>query len=135
MIFPVAWVPRVVIIACCIVGLLASRTMHAKAEADRRGDLHETSVVQSPRARLFGGIDNALIGLAYYPAVAIASFFLYMPFVRIAALVGAGAATLVSLYLLYSLLFITRMKCTNCLLAHATNILILVMLGDLALLT
>src|SRR5471032_1264798 len=126
--FPGAWVPHVIIIACCIVGLLASRTMHGKAQADLRGELHETSVVQTPRARLFGGIDNALIGLAYYPAVAIASFFLFEPFVRIAALVAAGAAAAVSLYLLYSLLFITKMKCTNCMLAHAMNFLIVIML-------
>lgn len=106
--------------------------MHAKAEADRRGELQETSVVQTPRARLFGGIDNAVIGLAYYPAVAIASFFFFVPFVRVATLAAAAAATAVSLYLLYSLLFVTKMKCTNCMVAHACNIVIACGLTELA---
>jgi len=109
--------------------------MHAKSEADRRGELHETSVVQTPRARLFGGVDNALIGLAYYPAVAIASFFFFVPLVRVATLAAAAAATAVSLYLLYSLLFVTKMKCTNCMVAHACNIVIACGLTELAMTT
>jgi uncharacterized membrane protein len=99
--------------------------MHGKAEQDRRGGLRESSVVQTPRARLFGGVDNALIGLAYYPAVAIAIFFFSVPAVRFAALIAAAAATAVTLFLLYSLLFITKMKCSNCMIAHACNIAIM----------
>jgi uncharacterized membrane protein len=107
--------------------------MHVKAEADRRGELREQSVVQSPRARLFGGIDNAMLGLAYYPAVAIASFFFTVTAVRISVLVAATAAMAVSVYLLFSLLFITKMRCTNCVLANTANILIWCLLGALAL--
>jgi len=107
--------------------------MHQKAEADRRGELREASVVQSPRARLFGGVDNALIGLAYYPAVAIASFFFSVPIIRISTLVAASAAAVVSIFLLYSLFFITKMRCTNCVLANATNIVIMCGLVGLAL--
>jgi uncharacterized membrane protein len=126
------WVVHVLVIVCCVVGFIASRTMHVKAEADRRGDLREASVVQSPRARLFGGIDNAMIGLAYYPAVATASFFFAVPIIRISTLVAASAAMAVSIYLLYSLFFITKMRCTNCVLANATNIVIMCGLIGLA---
>lgn len=128
------WGAHAIVIVCCIIGFLASRAMHDKAEADRRGDLREASVVQTPRARLFGGIDNAVLGLAYYPAVAIASFFFSMPAVRVGTLAAAAAATAVSIYLLYSLLFITKMKCANCMTAHAANVLIMGMLVELALL-
>jgi hypothetical protein len=128
-------VVHALVIVCCFVGFVASRTMHAKAEADRRGDLREASVVQSPRARLFGGVDNAMIGLAYYPAVAIASFFFAIPIVRIATLAAAFAAMAVSIYLLYSLFFITKMRCANCVLANATNIVIMCALIGLALTT
>ena len=109
--------------------------MHDKAEADRRGELGEPSVVQTPRARLFGGVDNASIGLVYYPAVAIASFFMSVPSVRITTLVAAAAASAMTIYLLYSLLFITRMRCTNCMIAHAANIAIMCGLAELALTT
>ena len=106
--------------------------MHAKAERDRRGELEESSVVQTPRARLFGGVDNALIGLAFYPAVVIATFLFSVPAVRIATLTAAAAATAVSLFLLYSLLFITKLKCTNCMIAHASNMVIMCGLIELA---
>ena len=99
--------------------------MHDKAEADRRGELREPSVVQTPRARSIGGVDNALIGLIYYPAVAAASFFMSVPSVRLAALVAAAAASAMTIYLVYSLLFITKMRCANCMIAHACNLLIL----------
>jgi uncharacterized membrane protein len=129
------WTIHALVLVCCFVGYVASRTMHTKAEADRRGDLAEVSVVQSPRARLFGGVDNAMIGLAYYPAVAIASFFFTVPIIRISTLVAASAATAVSIFLLYSLFFITRMRCTNCVLGNAMNIMIMCGLIGLALTT
>jgi uncharacterized membrane protein len=126
------WLAHALVILCCVAGFIASRAMHAKAEADRRGELHEQSVVQSPRARLFGGVDTAAIGLAYYPAVALASLFFSDRLIRIATLTAATAALAVSLYLLYSLLFITRRTCTNCMLAHVANALIAVSLAALA---
>ena len=117
------------------MGLWASVRMHEKSEADRRGELREASVVQSPRARLFGGVDNALIGIVYYPAVVIASLFFSAAPVRIATLIAAAAAATVSVYLLYSLLFITKMKCTNCWIAHSMNMFLFVMLSDLTLMS
>jgi uncharacterized membrane protein len=109
--------------------------MHARSEAFGRGELHEESVVQTPRARLFGGVDNALIGLVYYPAVAVASLFFSVAPIRIATLIAAAAAAAVSVFLMYSLLFITKMRCANCWSAHTMNIMILVALGDLAMMT
>jgi uncharacterized membrane protein len=106
--------------------------MHERAESDRRGELREVSVVQTPRARLFGGIDNAVIGLVYYPAIVIASFFFTIPFIRIATLTAAGAAAAMSVYLIYSLFFVTKMKCSNCMLAHAMNLMLLVLVSFLA---
>jgi uncharacterized membrane protein len=102
--------------------------MHAKADADRRGRLVEPSVVQTPRARLIGGLDNAAVGLVYYPAVAIGTFFLSSPLVRYATLAAACTATAVSAYLAYSLVFITKMKCANCMTAHAINLALLCLL-------
>jgi uncharacterized membrane protein len=127
------WSIHVLVIACCAMGLRAALRMHEKSEADRRGELQEASVVQTPRARLFGGVDNALIGLVYYPAVAIASLCFSVAPIRVATLIAAAAATAVSFYLMYSLLFITKRACANCWSAHTMNIMILVMLGDLAL--
>jgi uncharacterized membrane protein len=109
--------------------------MHDKSEADRRGELHEASVVQSPRARLFGGVDNALIGLIYYPAVAVASLFFSVAPIRIATFIAVAAAAAVSIFLMYSLLFITKMKCTNCWIAHSMNMFLFVMLSDLTLMS
>jgi uncharacterized membrane protein len=129
------WSIHALIIACCAMGLWVSVRMHAKSESDRRGELREVSVVQSPRARLFGGVDNAMIGLVYYPAVAVASLFFSVAPVRIATLIAAIAAAAMSLFLWYSLLFITKMKCTNCWIAHSMNLMLFVMLADLTLIS
>ena len=131
----VYWVLHALVIACCAMGLWVSVRMHDKSEADRRGELREASVVQSPRARLFGGVDNAMIGLFYYPAVAVASLFFWIGPVRIATLTAAAAAALVSVYLIYSLLFITKMKCSNCWIGHSMNMFLFVMLADLTLMS
>lgn len=129
------WILHALVIVCCALGLWVSVRMHDKSEADRRGELREASVVQSPRARLFGGVDNAMIGLVYYPAVALASLFLSDAPVRIATLIAAAAAAVVSVFLMHSLLYITKMKCTNCWIGHAMNMFLFVMLGDLTLMS
>ena len=124
---------RALVIACCAIGLWVSVRMHEKSNADRRGELREASVVQTPRARLFGGVDNALIGMIYYVAVAIASLFFSAEPVRIATLVAAACAAAVSVYLMYSLLFVTKMKCTNCWIGHVINLLLVVTLVEMTL--
>jgi len=105
----------------CGVGLYASLFMLRKAAAAARGELSEPSVVQTPRARLFGGVPNAVLGACYYPALAIAIWFaagrLELALLLAAALLAAG----VSAILAYSLLFVTRMPCVYCWTSHGIN--------------
>ena len=105
----------------CGVGLYASLFMLAKTRRAQRGELTEESVVQTPRARLYGGASNALLGALYYPAVAVA---LWMVRTRLTAAVLAAAiafAALTSAVLAYSLLFVTRRPCAYCWTGHAVN--------------
>ncbi len=105
----------------CGVGLYAALFMLAKTRRAERGELTEESVVQTPRARLYGGASNALLGAAYYPVVAIAVWLVRTPLT--AALLGAAIAfaALTSAVLAYSLLFVTRRPCAYCWTGHAVN--------------
>lgn len=110
-----------VITVLCGVGLYASLFMLGKARLAEQGLLDEPSIVQTPRARLFGGTPNALIGACYYPSLAVAA---WLPLARsleivVLAIVVVAAAT--SLYLAYSLLFVTRRSCLYCWTSHAIN--------------
>jgi uncharacterized membrane protein len=112
---------RAIVTILCGVGLFASLFMLRKGKAAARGELSEPSVVQTPRARLFGGIPNATLGAIYYPALGLAiwlatdrSEFLVL---FLAALMAAG----VSVVLAYSLLFVTRMPCMYCWTSHVIN--------------
>ena len=116
------------ILALCIVGLYVSLAMQSKAIRSQRGDLREPSVVQTPRARLFGRLPNSLFGIAYYAALITASFFLDVPGIRIATIAAAVAAAATSAYLAYSLLFVTRMPCPNCWTGHVINWVLLALL-------
>jgi uncharacterized membrane protein len=112
---------RAIITVLCGVGLYASVFMLRKAGAAARGELTERSVVQTPRARLVGGVPNALLGAAYYPALAIAIWFATNRLVLALLLVPVLAAALTSVILAYSLLFVTRMPCFYCWTSHAIN--------------
>jgi uncharacterized membrane protein len=112
---------RAVITLLCGVGFYASLFMLAKTRRDERGELTEPSVVQSPRARLYGGVPNSLIGAAYYPALAIASWFDPPQPLAIAICAAAFFAAATSLALAYSLIFVTRRPCPYCWTAHAIN--------------
>ncbi len=112
----------------CGVGLYASAFMARKAALAARGELAEPSVVQTPRARLFGGVSNATIGLAYYGAMIAALAFLDRPLVRAAAFAAALLAAAVSLFLAYSLLFVTRRPCAFCWSSHVINWLLALLL-------
>jgi uncharacterized membrane protein len=112
---------RAIVTILCGVGLCASVFMLRKGKAAARGELSEPSVVQTPRARLFGGIPNATLGTIYYPALGLAiwlasdrSEFLVL---FVAALMAAG----VSVVLAYSLLFVTKMPCMYCWTSHVIN--------------
>jgi len=105
----------------CGVGLYASLFMLAKSRRAERGELDEPSVVQTPRARLYAGVPNALLGALYYPALAAAVWLLHSRSAAVAVLAAVAFAALTSAVLAYSLLFVTRRSCPYCWAAHAVN--------------
>ena len=113
--------PKAVITLLCGVGLYASLFMLAKTRMAARGELTEESVVQSPRARLYGGIPNALLGVLYYPAVGIAIWLVRTPAAAALLAAAIGLAATTSLVLAYSLLFVTKRPCPYCWTGHAIN--------------
>jgi len=119
---------RFLVLALCAVGLYVSIYMQRKAMLARAGALTEASVVQTPRARVVGGVPNSLIGIGYYFFLATASFALADPAVYIAALIASSLAAAMSLYLAYSLLFVTKMPCVNCWTGHIVNWALLIVL-------
>ncbi len=116
-----------VITVLCGVGLYASLFMLGKARRAARGELREPSVLQTPRAHLFGGLSNALLGACYYPALAIVTWLslgrAFALFVFAIVLVAAA----VSVVLGYSLLFVTRRPCAYCWTSHAINALLVIL--------
>jgi uncharacterized membrane protein len=120
---------RVAVAALCIVGINASLLMLRKYQLAQRGELTEPSVVTSPRARI-GSVPNARIGLTYYIFQLLAAPFATPshPIVLHAALSGAVLASLASLYLAYSLLFVTRRPCLYCWTGHLINWTLLALL-------
>jgi uncharacterized membrane protein len=105
----------------CGVGLYASVFMLRKGALAARGELAEPSVVQTPRARLFGGVPNAWIGAWYYPALGVAIWLAAGRSELVVLFVAALTAAGVSVVLAYSLLFVTRMPCVYCWTSHIVN--------------
>jgi uncharacterized membrane protein len=96
--------------------------MYRKAQRAARGQLSEPSVVQTPAARTIAGVPNAAFGLIYYPLVALGTLAgLWLPAARLVTFGGATLAALFSLYLAYSLLFVTRRACPFCWTGHIAN--------------
>lgn len=112
---------EVAITVLCGVGLYASLFMLAKTRRAERGLLTETSVVQTPRARLYGGVPNAALGAAYYVALAAAVWLVRSPAGAAVVLVAVAFAAITSAVLAYSLLFVTRRACPYCWTGHAIN--------------
>jgi uncharacterized membrane protein len=112
---------RGTIVLLCAVGFYASAFMYRKSVLAARGLLQEASVVESPRARVVAGVSNAAFGLGYYAALAAVVPFLGHAVVWTAAVAASLAAALLSLYLAYSLLFVTRRPCVFCWTSHAVN--------------
>ena len=119
---------RFVVLALCAVGLYVAIHMQRKAMLARRGALDEPSVVQTSRARGIGGTPNSAFGIAYYALLALATFFFFVPGVHIVALIASILAAAMSLYLAYSLLFITKMPCAYCWTGHIVNWALLLVL-------
>lgn len=112
---------RALITMLCGVGLYASIFMLGKARRAAAGLLSEPSVVETPRARLFGGVSNALVGACYYPALVLATWLPLPPALGFAVLAAVVAAGATSAYLAYSLLLVTRRSCVYCWTSHAIN--------------
>lgn len=109
------------ILLLCAVGFYASAFMSRKSLKAARGQLTEPSVVETPRARAIAGLPNSAFGLGYYAALAATVPFLGGAGIWTAAFVASLAAALFSLYLAYSLLFVTRRPCVYCWTGHAIN--------------
>ena len=112
---------EVTITLLCGVGLYTSLFMLGKTRRAERGLLEGPSVVQSPRARLYGGLPNAALGLAYYVALAVSVWLVRSRTGAAIVLAAVAFAAATSLLLAYSLLFVTRRSCPYCWTAHAVN--------------
>ena len=112
---------RTVITVLCAIGFYASVFMLRKSVRAARGELAEPSVVQTERARLFLRLPNSAIGMLYYCAVAVVSWLTREDAALAAVLAAAVLAACASLYLAYSLLFVTRRSCPYCWAGHLVN--------------
>ena len=112
---------RAVITVLCAIGFYASVFMLRKSARAARGELAETSVVQTERAALFFGTPNSLFGLLYYAALAAVTWSTQATLPLALALAATALAALTSVYLAYSLLFVTRRSCPYCWSAHVVN--------------
>ena len=77
------------------------------------------SVVDTPRAKLFG-IPNSVFGLGLYSYLILSLWFLPQE----PALALIVTAVLRSLYLAYSLLFVTRTPCVLCFASHLIDLVL-----------
>jgi uncharacterized membrane protein len=111
---------QIVISILCGVGLYTSIFMLRKSGRAERGLLSEPSVVQTARARLFGGVPNSGIGIVYYVLLG-AGIWAGGTTIGVLLAIAASAAAATSLALAYSLLFVTRMPCVYCWTSHVVN--------------
>ena len=82
-------------------------------------------VLETPRAKLFG-IPNSVYGIGLYTYLLL--FFLGVPLPWAFGFLATGLATLRSIYLAYSLLFVTRIPCPLCFTSHAINLFLFIYL-------
>jgi uncharacterized membrane protein len=112
---------RAIVSLLCAVGFYASVFMLRKSIRAQHGEVKGPSVVKSPRSKLFAGLPNALFGVIYYVAVVAVTWLaharIFFVLAELAALFAAGT----SIYLAYSLLFVTKKECPYCWTAHAVN--------------
>jgi uncharacterized membrane protein len=111
---------RIVITLLCGVGLYTSLFMLDKSRRAALGGVPGPSVVKTSRARLFG-VPNALLGALYYPAVALATWWVRTPMEAVTLLAAVLFAAVTSIVLAYSLLFVTRRGCPYCWASHVVN--------------
>ena len=82
-------------------------------------------VIETPRAKLFG-IPNSVYGIGLYAYLML--FFLGTPLPWLLGFLGTGFAVLRSIYLAYSLLFVTRIPCPLCFTSHGINLFLFIYL-------
>ncbi len=118
---------QIVILAVAAAGLLNAANalrLQVKLRREYAGRSCD-NVLASPHARLLG-LPNTVVGMAFYAGV-IAAFALPVSWpatgwLRIAAAAAAVAAGGVSVYLLWSLMAVTKMPCKICLAGNAINL-------------
>ena len=125
---------RLLITLLALYGLRVARTAssnirHVRKEAAAGNHRAKQHFTQTRYARLFGP-SNSDLGMVYYALVALcAACGLIRQRLVLTALRLASAATLVvSLYLLWALLFRLRARCTICLKGHFLNAAIFIAL-------
>jgi uncharacterized membrane protein len=82
-------------------------------------------VLETPRAKLFG-IPNSVYGIGIY--LYLLFFFLGAPLSWHLGVFLAAVAVLRSIYLAYSLLFVTKIPCPLCFTSHGINLFLLICL-------
>jgi uncharacterized membrane protein len=94
----------------------------------RLGEDTCAKVVDTPRARVLG-MPNSLLGMLYYVALmALAVAGTAPPWVELAYRLVAWGTVALGVFLTWSLLFITRVRCVLCFTSHALNLLIAVLM-------
>ena len=111
-------------------GLYVAQYMYRKSRRAERGELEEPSVVERPAARSLFGIPTAAFGIAYYGLQITALPVGGSRAVRRGILAASARALAQSVYLMYSLLFVTRMPCVYCWTGHALNVLLFLLAVD-----
>ena len=95
----------------------------------RMGERTCASIVFTPRARVFG-LPNSLLGQFFYFALLLGTPLgvLETPIFYRLSLVASLVTVGLGLYLSYSLLFVTRVRCPLCFTSHGLNAVIFALL-------
>ncbi|HSI20234.1 MAG TPA: vitamin K epoxide reductase family protein [Verrucomicrobiae bacterium] len=81
---------------------------------------------KTPYARVFFNIPNWAFGIPYY-AITVLAAIIAKPWIVAPAALGAIISTLLSFYLIYTLVIKLKVICRLCYLAHAVNIVLFAM--------
>ena len=82
-------------------------------------------VIHTPRAKLFG-VPNSVFGIGLYAYLIL--FFLGLPLPWLLGFMATGLAVIRSVYLAYSLIFVTKVPCPLCFTSHVINLTLFVYL-------
>ena len=135
------WLPPMILFILAIIGFLISSYFTALSlnwldPADSRipslcrlGQQTCNRVIFSPRARVFG-VPNSLLGQLFYVAILIGTIsrLLFVEPFYLLFLSASFLTVLLAIYLSYSLLFLTRIRCFLCFTSHLINLIIFILL-------